>query len=165
MRPTPSRTALSSSLGRSDTRRPFTSSRGVAALVLRGSWPQTYRERVFLLAACLTHGRAISSSLGRRRNRSAGHSFFLAGGGLDEAAARHFLPVRHRSGSGWGFPLHLVTMASQAAITVAICMGKDVHLIRSRRWKVGLAYGGFWGLIAGLMIHGLKLARRRMRRR
>ncbi|MDQ2065011.1 benzoate/H(+) symporter BenE family transporter [Xinfangfangia sp. CPCC 101601] len=36
---------------------------------------------------------------------------------------------------------------SMAAITAAICMGDDVHPDRSQRWKVGLAYAGFWVLL------------------
>ncbi|MFT4150081.1 MAG: benzoate/H(+) symporter BenE family transporter [Paracoccaceae bacterium] len=39
------------------------------------------------------------------------------------------------------FGAHTVNMA---AITAAICMGDDVHPDRSQRWKVGLAYAGFW---------------------
>ena len=41
---------------------------------------------------------------------------------------------------------HTVNMA---AITAAICMGDDVHPDRDQRWKVGLAYAGFW-VILGL---------------
>jgi benzoate membrane transport protein len=41
---------------------------------------------------------------------------------------------------------HTVNMA---AITAAICLGDDVHPDRGQRWKVGLAYGGFW-LLLGL---------------
>lgn len=39
------------------------------------------------------------------------------------------------------FGAHTINMA---AITAAICMGDDVHPDRSQRWKVGLAYAGFW---------------------
>jgi benzoate membrane transport protein len=34
-----------------------------------------------------------------------------------------------------------------AAITAAICLGDDTHPDRSQRWKVGLAYAGFWMLL------------------
>ncbi|NGQ91091.1 benzoate/H(+) symporter BenE family transporter [Rhodobacter sp. HX-7-19] len=44
------------------------------------------------------------------------------------------------------FGAHTVNMA---AITAAICMGDDVHPDRDQRWKVGLAYAGFW-VILGL---------------
>jgi benzoate membrane transport protein len=44
------------------------------------------------------------------------------------------------------FGAHTVSMA---AITAAICLGDDVHPDRSQRWKVGLAYAGFW-LLLGL---------------
>jgi benzoate membrane transport protein len=46
-------------------------------------------------------------------------------------------------------------MVNMAAITAAICLGDDVHPDRSQRWKVGLAYAGFWvllGLLAPLII-------------
>lgn len=46
-------------------------------------------------------------------------------------------------------------MVNMAAITAAICLGDDVHPDRAQRWKVGLAYAGFWvllGLIAPLII-------------
>lgn len=33
---------------------------------------------------------------------------------------------------------------NMAAITAAICLGDDVHPDRAQRWKVGLAYAGFW---------------------
>jgi benzoate membrane transport protein len=36
---------------------------------------------------------------------------------------------------------------SMAAITAAICLGDDTHPDRSQRWKVGLAYAGFWMLL------------------
>ncbi len=36
---------------------------------------------------------------------------------------------------------------SMAAITAAICLGDDTHPDRSQRWKVGLAYAGFWVLL------------------
>ncbi len=36
---------------------------------------------------------------------------------------------------------------NMAAITAAICMGDDVHSDKSRRWKVGLAYGAVWIVI------------------
>jgi benzoate membrane transport protein len=39
------------------------------------------------------------------------------------------------------FGSHTVSMA---AITAAICLGDDVHPVRSQRWKVGLAYGAVW---------------------
>jgi benzoate membrane transport protein len=50
------------------------------------------------------------------------------------------------------FGAHMVNMA---AITAAICLGDDVHPDRGQRWKVGLAYGGFWvalGVLAPLII-------------
>jgi benzoate membrane transport protein len=46
-------------------------------------------------------------------------------------------------------------MVNMAAITAAICLGDDVHPDRAQRWKVGLAYAGFWvllGLMAPLII-------------
>lgn len=46
-------------------------------------------------------------------------------------------------------------MVNMAAITAAICLGDDVHPDRSQRWKVGLAYAGFWvllGLLAPAII-------------
>ena len=46
-------------------------------------------------------------------------------------------------------------MVNMAAITAAICLGDDVHPDRSQRWKVGLAYAGFWvllGILAPLII-------------
>jgi benzoate membrane transport protein len=46
-------------------------------------------------------------------------------------------------------------MVNMAAITAAICLGDEVHPDRSQRWKVGLAYAGFWvllGLMAPLII-------------
>jgi benzoate membrane transport protein len=46
-------------------------------------------------------------------------------------------------------------MVNMAAITAAICLGDDVHPDRAQRWKVGLAYAGFWvllGLLAPLII-------------
>ena len=46
-------------------------------------------------------------------------------------------------------------MVNMAAITAAICLGDDVHPDRTQRWKVGLAYAGFWvllGLLAPLII-------------
>jgi benzoate membrane transport protein len=46
-------------------------------------------------------------------------------------------------------------MVNMAAITAAICLGDDVHPDRNQRWKVGLAYAGFWvllGLLAPLII-------------
>ena len=55
------------------------------------------------------------------------------------------------AGSGL-FGAHPVSMA---AITAAICLGDDVHPDRSQRWKVGLAYAGFWlalGLASPLVI-------------
>jgi benzoate membrane transport protein len=42
------------------------------------------------------------------------------------------------------FGAHPVSMA---AITAAICLGDDTHPDRSQRWKVGLAYAGFWVLL------------------
>lgn len=39
------------------------------------------------------------------------------------------------------FGAHSISMA---AITAAICLGDDVHPDRDQRWKVGLAYAGFW---------------------
>lgn len=45
------------------------------------------------------------------------------------------------------FGAHPVSMA---AITAAICMGPDVHPDKDQRWKVGLAYAGFW-LLLGLL--------------
>jgi benzoate membrane transport protein len=47
---------------------------------------------------------------------------------------------------------HTINMA---AITAAICLGDDVHPDRSERWKVGLAYGGFWlalGIFGSLIL-------------
>ncbi len=44
---------------------------------------------------------------------------------------------------------------SMAAITAAICLGDDVHPDRDQRWKVGLAYGGFWvalGLLSPVIL-------------
>lgn len=38
---------------------------------------------------------------------------------------------------------------SMAAITAAICLGEDTHPDRAQRWKVGVAYAGFW-LLLGL---------------
>ncbi len=46
-------------------------------------------------------------------------------------------------------------MVNMAAITAAICLSDDVDPDRNERWKVGLAYAGFWvmlGLIAPLVI-------------
>jgi benzoate membrane transport protein len=46
-------------------------------------------------------------------------------------------------------------MVNMAAITAAICLGDDVHPDRAQRWKVGLAYAGFWvllGLLAPVII-------------
>lgn len=46
-------------------------------------------------------------------------------------------------------------MVNMAAITAAICLGDDVHPDRNQRWKVGLAYAGFWvllGLLAPVII-------------
>jgi benzoate membrane transport protein len=37
---------------------------------------------------------------------------------------------------------------SMAAITAAICLGDDVHPDRGQRWKVGLAYGLVWTVLA-----------------
>jgi benzoate membrane transport protein len=45
------------------------------------------------------------------------------------------------------FGAHMVNMA---AITAAICLGDDVHPDRAQRWKVGLAYAGFWVLLGVL---------------
>lgn len=42
------------------------------------------------------------------------------------------------------FGAHTISMA---AITAAICLGDDTHPDRSQRWKVGLAYAGFWSLL------------------
>jgi benzoate membrane transport protein len=42
------------------------------------------------------------------------------------------------------FGAHTISMA---AITAAICLGDDVHRDRAERWKVSLAYGGFWVLL------------------
>ncbi len=39
------------------------------------------------------------------------------------------------------FGAHTISMA---AITAAICLGDEVHPDRNQRWKVGLAYAGFW---------------------
>jgi benzoate membrane transport protein len=36
---------------------------------------------------------------------------------------------------------------NMAAITAAICMGDDVHPDKSKRWRVGLAYGVMWILL------------------
>ncbi len=45
------------------------------------------------------------------------------------------------------FGAHTVSMA---AITAAICLGDDVDPDRTRRWRVGLAYGAVW-LVLGLL--------------
>ena len=47
-----------------------------------------------------------------------------------------------------------------AAITASICLGDDVHPDRSQRWRVGLAYGGFWMLLgfAGPLVVAVVLA-------
>lgn len=53
------------------------------------------------------------------------------------------------------FAAHTVNMA---AITAAICLGKDVHPDPAQRWRVGLAYGGFWlclGLFGPAILAGL----------
>ena len=42
------------------------------------------------------------------------------------------------------FGAHTISMA---AITAAICLGDDTHPDRNQRWKVGLAYAGFWALL------------------
>jgi len=42
------------------------------------------------------------------------------------------------------FGAHTISMA---AITAAICLGDDTHPDRSQRWKVGVAYAGFWALL------------------
>ena len=42
------------------------------------------------------------------------------------------------------FGAHTISMA---AITAAICLGDDTHPDRSQRWKVGLAYAGFWVML------------------
>lgn len=44
------------------------------------------------------------------------------------------------------FGAHTISMA---AITAAICLGEDTHPDRAQRWKVGVAYAGFW-LLLGL---------------
>ncbi len=36
---------------------------------------------------------------------------------------------------------------NMAAITAAICLGDDVHPDKAQRWKVGIAYAGFWALL------------------
>ena len=48
---------------------------------------------------------------------------------------------------------------SMAAITAAICLGDDVDPDRNQRWKVGLAYAGFWvalGLLSPVILPLLK---------
>lgn len=45
------------------------------------------------------------------------------------------------------FGAHTISMA---AITAAICLGPDVEPDPKRRWRVGLAYAGFW-LLLGLL--------------
>ena len=48
---------------------------------------------------------------------------------------------------------------SMAAITAAICLGDDVDPDRNQRWKVGLAYAGFWvalGLLSPVIVPLLK---------
>ncbi len=49
---------------------------------------------------------------------------------------------------------------NMAAITASICLGDDVHPDRSQRWRVGLAYGGFWMLLgfAGPLVVAVVLA-------
>ncbi|MFZ1469382.1 MAG: benzoate/H(+) symporter BenE family transporter [Paracoccaceae bacterium] len=66
-------------------------------------------------------------------------------------AAGYEPPVRSALGVTGGisaitalFGAHTVSMA---AITAAICLGQDVHPDRDQRWKVGLAYAGFWVLL------------------
>ncbi|MBK6466433.1 MAG: benzoate/H(+) symporter BenE family transporter [Rhodobacter sp.] len=66
-------------------------------------------------------------------------------------AAGYEPPVRSALGLTGGisaltalFGAHTVSMA---AITAAICLGPDVHPDREQRWKVGLAYAGFWVLL------------------
>ena len=54
------------------------------------------------------------------------------------------------------FGAHTVSMA---AITAAICLGDDVDPDRNQRWKVGLAYAGFWvalGLLSPVILPLLK---------
>jgi benzoate membrane transport protein len=51
------------------------------------------------------------------------------------------------SAIGGLFGAHTISMA---AITAAICLGDDVHPDRNQRWKVGLAYGAVWLLLAAL---------------
>ncbi|OHC47128.1 MAG: benzoate transporter [Rhodobacteraceae bacterium GWF1_65_7] len=50
------------------------------------------------------------------------------------------------------FGAHTISMA---AITAAICLGPDVEPDPKRRWRVGLAYAGFWvllGLLSPLIL-------------
>jgi benzoate membrane transport protein len=66
-------------------------------------------------------------------------------------AAGYEPPVRRALGVTGGlstlaglFGAHTVSMA---AITAAICLGPDVHPVKEERWRVGLAYAGFWVLL------------------
>jgi benzoate membrane transport protein len=72
-------------------------------------------------------------------------------------AAGYEPPVRNALGVTGGlsalaalFGAHTISMA---AITAAICLGPDVHPDRTQRWKVGLAYAGFW-VAAGAVLAG-----------
>lgn len=47
-----------------------------------------------------------------------------------------------------GFALFGSHPVNMAAITAAICLGDDVHPDRSERWKVGIAYGAAWAVLA-----------------
>lgn len=66
-------------------------------------------------------------------------------------AAGYTPPVRAALGVTGGlsavaglFGAHPISMA---AITAAICLGEDTHPDKAQRWKVSLAYAGFWALL------------------
>ena len=61
--------------------------------------------------------------------------------GYEPKVAPALITTGGLSALGALFGAHTISMA---AITAAICMGDDVHPDRSQRWKVGLAYAGFW---------------------
>ena len=61
--------------------------------------------------------------------------------GYEPQVAPALITTGGLSALGALFGAHTISMA---AITAAICMGDDVHPDRSQRWKVGLAYAGFW---------------------
>lgn len=70
----------------------------------------------------------------------------LRAAGYEPPVARALTVTGGLSGLGALFGAHPVNMA---AITAAICLSDDVHPDRAQRWKVGLAYAGFW-LLLGL---------------